>query len=72
MIQQFGSAVVRSSQFLLVRNKIVDCFVAGLAHFHTPLHLLAGEPLLEPFVAVQGARNEVMEAVGVFRLAEFA
>ncbi len=46
--------------------------MTGLADLDPRLHLFPGVPLFEPFVAVEGPGDEMVEVVGVFRFAEFA
>jgi hypothetical protein len=72
MLQQFLEIAVPPSQFLLVGNEMMDGLVALLAHVNAASHLLAGEPLLEPLVAVQRAGEEVVEVLRGLRLAELA
>ena len=43
-----------------------------LQRFNPLLHLLPRVSLLEPLVAVQGSRNEVVEVVGNFGVTKFA
>ena len=52
--------VVVSAKVLLGRDELVNCPMAVSAKIDRFVHLLPSELLLEPFVAVAGARNQMV------------
>ena len=72
MGEQFFHRIIVSPQFFFVGNQIVDRAVARLTDVDPLAHLFPREPLFEPFVAVQGPRDEMMEAIDDFAAAKRA
>jgi hypothetical protein len=63
MGEQFLQGVIMPPQLLFVRNEIVNGPVTVPADVDSASQFFLGESLLEPLVAVQRARNKMMEVV---------
>ena len=63
VILQLAQRIISLAQCFLVGDYLMDRLVALLTNINALLHLLPSKMLLEPFIPMQSARNEMMKVV---------
>jgi len=69
MAEQLLQRIALSTQLLLVGHQIVDRPVTRPANLDPRTNLLLAESLLEPLVAAESARDQVVRVVGLLTAA---